>query len=702
VATVRARTVRERKRAGAAAERLINRELSFLDYDARLLELAQDEETPLLERVFFLKVFAEMLDEFFMVRVAGLTGQAAAGVSARFPDGRTPRQTLGDARRRVLDLYSREGTLWADVLCPALADEGIVVCGVDELSGEEREELDDRFEREIFPVLTPLAVGPGQPFPYISPLSVSLALFVADPDTGEERFARVKVPEGLPRFLPLGRRGRFVPLEQVLSDYLPRLFPGMEVLERSLFRVTRDADLEVSDEADDLLEAVELELRRARFGEVTRLEVAASMSRAMREQLQHGLRVSDELIYPLAGMLDLADLGQLCQLDRPDLKNEPWMPVARPPWGSIETAAEQFTAIRGGDLLVHHPYDSFASSFETYVDRSASDPSVIAIKSTVYRTSDDTPLVPALIEASESGKQTVCLVELKARGDERRNIEWSRALEQAGVHVVYGFPALKIHAKTTLIVRREAGRLRRYVHLGTGNYNTVTARAYEDFGLFTADEEIADDVADLFNHLTGFGRPARFRKLLVAPFGLRQRLVDEIRAVAEAAAAGKKARIRIKVNGLTHPEVIEELYAASSAGARVDLLVRGVCSIRPGVPKLSDNIRVRSVLGRFLEHSRLFVFDTPGRSVFFMGSADLMPRNLDHRVEVVTPVEDPALQAELSATLDALWSDTVTSFELDPKGRWVRVHPKKDERARSGQQVLMRRARRRVSLARSR
>jgi polyphosphate kinase len=695
-------TVRVRKRAGAAAERLINRELSFLDYDARLLELAQDEDVPLLERVFFLKVFAEMLDEFFMVRVAGLTGQAAAGVSARFPDGRTPQQTLGDARRRVLDLYTRQSNLWADVLCPALAEEGIVVCGVAELSGEEREELDDRFEREIFPVLTPLAVGPGQPFPYISPLSVSLALFVADPDSGEERLARVKVPEGLPRFLPLGRRGRFVPLEQVLSDYLPRLFPGMEVLERSIFRVTRDADLEVSDEADDLLEAVEIELRRARFGEVTRLEVAASMSQAMLEQLQHGLRVADELVYPLVGMLDLADLEQLCRLDRPDLKNDPWVPVARPPWNSIETAAEQFTAIRGGDLLVHHPYDSFASSFETYVDRAASDPSVIAMKSTVYRTSDDTPLVPALIDASERGKQTVCLVELKARGDERRNIEWSRALEQAGVHVVYGFPALKIHAKTTLVVRREAGRLRRYVHLGTGNYNAVTARVYEDFGLFTADEEIADDVADLFNHLTGFGRPARFRKLLVAPFGLRQRLVEEIRAVAEAAAAGKKARIRIKVNGLTHPEVIEELYAAASAGAKVDLLVRGVCSLRPGLPKLSEGIRVRSVLGRFLEHSRLFVFETPGRSLFLMGSADLMPRNLDHRVEVVTPIEDPALQTELSTTLDALWSDTATSFELDVKGRWVRVHPKKDERPRSGQQVLMRRARRRLSLARPR
>jgi polyphosphate kinase len=694
-------TVRARKRATAASERLLNRELSFIDYAGRLVALARDETTPLLERLFFLSVSAEMLDEFFMIRIAGLTGQAAAGVSRRLPDGRTPQQTLVEARERVLDMYSTQANLWSEQLCPALAEEKIVISDVEELNAEEQEELDGRFQREIFPVLTPLAVGPGQPFPYISALSISLGLFVADPDTGEARFARVKVPEGLPRFFPIGRRGRFVPLERVLAHYLPDLFPGMEILERSVFRVTRDGDLEVSDEADDLLEAVELELRRARFGEVTRLEVSESMSQAMRERLQQGLRVADELVYPLDGFLDLADLAELSKLDRPDLKNEPWIPIARPPWNSIESASEQFSAIRSGDLVVHHPYDSFASSFESYVNRAAVDEDVIAIKSTVYRTSDDTPLVPALIDASERGKQTVCLVEIKARGDERRNIEWSRALEQAGVHIVYGFPGVKIHAKMTLVVRREAGRLRRYVHLGTGNYNAVTARTYEDFGLFTADEEIADDIADLFNHLTGFGRPASFRKLLVAPYTLRERLLEEIRTVADAARAGKKARIRIKVNGLTHPQVIDELYAASEAGARVDLLVRGVCSLRPGVPGLSEHIKVRSVLGRFLEHSRLFVFDAADRSVCFMGSADLMPRNLDHRVEVVTPVEDVALQTEVAATLEALWRDTAASFELDPSGEWHRVQPKKDERPRSGQQVLMRRARRRLSLARA-
>ena len=692
--------VRSRKRSGAAVERLINRELSFLDYDARLLDLAADATLPLLERVFFLKVFSEMLDEFFMVRVAGLMGQTAAGLNGRSADGRTPRQTLAEARVRVLELYGRQARLWAEELRPALAAEGIVVTSVDDLNDEELAELDERFDREIYPVLTPLAVGPGQPFPYISPLSVSLGLFVEDPDTGEERFARIKVPEGLPRFMPLGRRGQFLALEQVLAHYLPRLFPGMHVREWSLFRVTRDADLDVSDEADDLLEAVELELRRARFGEVTRLEVAASMSRPMREQLQQGLRVSDDLVFPLEGKLDLADLGQLWELDRPDLKNDQWRAVRRPPWNTIETASEQFAAIRNGDLLVHHPYDSFASSFESFIDRAASDPSVIAIKSTVYRTGDDTPLVPALIENSERGKQSVCLVEIKARGDERRNIEQSRELEQAGVHVVYGVPGLKIHAKTTLVVRRESGRLRRYVHVGTGNYNGVTARVYEDFGLFTADEEIADDVADLFNHLTGFGRPAHFRKLLVAPFTLRQRLVEEIRRVADAARDGKKAQIRIKVNGLTHPEIIDELYAASAAGAKIDLLIRGVCSLRPGVSKLSENIRVRSVLGRYLEHSRLFVFEADGRSLYLMGSADLMPRNLDHRVEILTPIEDAELQAEIDSSLDALWRDTAASFELDTKDVWTRVRPKKDERPRSGQNTLMRRARRRLSLAR--
>jgi polyphosphate kinase len=692
--------VRAKKRAIPAVDRLINRELSFLDYDARVLGLASDASLPLLERVRFCSIFSSMLDEFFMVRVAGLTGQAAAGVTVHSPDGRTPQQTLAESRARVLELYADQARIWSHELCPALAAEGIVLSGVDDLTPEELTELEQRYADEIYPVLTPLAVGPGQPFPYISALSVSLAVFARDPETGEERFARVKVPEGLPRLFAVGSAGRFIPLEQVLMHFLPSLFPGMDIVERSVFRVTRDADLEVSDEADDLLEAVEVELRRRRFGEVTRIEVSSTMSRALRERLQQGLRVTDDLVYPVTGMIDLEDAAELTKLDRPDLKVDPWVPVPRPPLANAE-AEEQFSVIRAGDVIVHHPYDSFAASFESFANECARDPDVIALKSTVYRTSDESPLVPAMIEAAENGKQTVCLVELKARGEERRNIEWSRAMEQAGVHVAYGFPTLKIHAKMTLVVRREGGALRRYVHLGTGNYNAVTARGYEDFGLFTADEDIAADVADLFNYVTGFGRPAHFRKLLVAPFTLRQRLIEEIREVAHAARGGQKARIRIKVNGLTHTEVIDELYAASEAGARIDLIVRGLCSLRPRVPGLSENIRVRSVLGRFLEHSRLYVFEAGERSSFYLGSADMMPRNLDHRVEVVTPVEDVAIQAELGATIDTLLADTAASWELHGDGRWERVRPKKDERPRSAQATMMRRARRRVSLARA-
>ena len=693
--------VRSKKRTTAAADRLINRELSFLDYDARVLALVEDPDLPLLERVFFCSVFSQMLDEFFAVRVIGVSEQAASGVTVRSPDGRTPQQTLAEARQRVLELQAEQSRIWSEELVPALAAEGIVISNVEDLSPQERLELERRYERDVYPVLTPLAVGPGQPFPYISGLSISLAVFVRDPETGEERFARVKVPEGLPRFLSIGEDGRFVRLEHVLTHFLPTLFPGMDVVERSVFRVTRDADFEVSDEADDLLEAVELELRRRRFGEVTRVEVSSSMSAAMRERIQNGLRIEDDLVYPVEGTLDLADVSELTRLDRPDLKDDVWIPVGRPPLAQLENG-EQFAAIRAGDILVHHPYDSFAASFEAFLDTAASDPSVIALKSTVYRTSDDTPLVPALITAAENGKQSVCLVEIKARGDERRNIEWSRALEQAGVHVVYGFPSMKTHAKTTLVVRREGGVLRRYVHLGTGNYNNVTAKSYEDFGLFTADEEIGADIADLFNYLTGFGRPAHFRKLLVAPFMLRQRLIEEIRTVADAAREGRKARIRVKVNGLTHVEIIDELYAASVAGARIDLLVRGVCTLRPGVPGMSDGIRVRSVLGRFLEHSRLFHFEFGDTNRFYLGSADLMPRNLDHRVEVVTPIEDIGAQNEIAATIDSLLADTASSWELDHAGVWHRIRPKKEDRPRSAQAVLMRRARRRLSLARSR
>jgi len=489
------------------AERLLNRELSGVDVCSRVLELGADPNVPLLERVKFLSISSLMIDEVFMIRVAGLMEQEASGISVRSPDGRTPHETLGEIRERTIDLTARQSRLWSRDLAPALAEHGIAVGNVDDCTEEELEELGQHYDREIFPILTPLAVGPGQPFPYISALSLSLAVFVVDPETGEQRFARVKIPEGMPRFVEVGERGLFVPLERVIAHFLSSLFPQMEIAERAIFRVTRDADFEVSDEADDLLEAVELELRRRRFGDAVRLEVSSSASKAMVERLKAGLGVGDDQVYTVSGLIDLSELNQIAALDRPELKDEPWVPIVPPRFSAAEANGGMFAEIERGDILVQQPYESFAGTFEAFVQAAAKDPDVIAMKATVYRTSDESPLVPALIEAVEEGKQSVCLVELKARGDERRNIEWSRALERSGVHVVYGFANLKIHVKATLIVRREGGALRRYVHIGTGNYHAANARTYEDFGLFTADEAIAADIADLFNYLTGFGKP---------------------------------------------------------------------------------------------------------------------------------------------------------------------------------------------------
>ena len=675
-----------------AVERLLNRELSWLDWNARVLELAGDPEQPLLERVKLCGFFSRNLDEFFSVRVGGLMEQAAAGITVRSPDGRTPREALEQIRARVLELTEEQSRLWRRELRTALADEGIVIGSVADLSQKEQAELTQRFEQEIYPVLTPLAVGPGQPFPFISPLSLSLGVFVVHPESGESRFARVKVPELLPRFLSVGRKGILLPLEHVIAQSLITLFPKMTIAECSTFRVTRYADFELSDEADDLLEAVELEVRRRRFGGTVRVEVSESMSEEMLSHLKAGLVVDDEQIYPVDGLLDLADLSEVADLDRPDLKDDPWLPVTQPRLAALDGAPDLFGEIRRSDILVHLPYESFSSSVEAFVKTAADDPSVIGLKTTVYRTSDESPLVPALIEAAEAGKQTVCLVELKARWDERRNIEWSRALERAGVHVVYGFSNLKTHAKATLIVRRDGSALRRYVHIGTGNYHAVTARNYEDFGLFTADEDIAADVADLFNYLTGFGRPQRFRKILVAPFALRTRLIEHIRSVAQAAEAGKNARIRIKVNNLTDGAIIEELYEASQAGAEIDVIARSVVALRPGVPNLSENIRVRSILGRFLEHSRVYVLDAGNKSTYLMGSADLMPRNLDHRVEIVAPVEDGRARQKISAMFDGLLADNTQAWQLRADGTWRRLQPKKDERPTSAQSVLMRSA----------
>ena len=685
--------------------RLLNRELSTLEYNARLLELAADDSLPILERVRMCRFVSSNLDEFFMVRVAGLMGQAAAGLAVRSADGLTPRSALSLVRESVVELTARQAKLWKKALGPALADEGIVVMQIEALDPDELADLEARFQREIFPVLTPLGVGPGQPFPYISGLSLSLGVLARDPESGEERFARVKVPEGLPRFFPVGDGSRLLPLENVIGHFLDRLFPGMEILERSVFRVTRDADFEVSDEADDLLEAVEIELRRRRFGDVVRVEVSSSTSRGMLERLCQGLGAAPDQVYEIHGPLDLADLDQLIDLDRPELKFEPSLGVTPSRLVHAKNPRDLFAEIRRSDFLVHQPYESFAASFEAFVQAAARDPDVIAMKTAVYRTSGDSPLVPALIQCAEDGKQSVCLVELKARFDEHRNIEWSRALEQAGVHVVYGFPDLKVHAKMTLVVRREGDVLRRYVHVGTGNYHAVTARSYEDLSLFTADPAIAEDIASLFNYLTGFGRPSRFQKILVAPFGLRTRLVERIRAAGAAAAAGADARVRFKVNALTDEAVIEELYTASQHGAKIEVIARSICMLKPGVPGMSDNISVRSIVGRYLEHSRLYGFQIGDDVEVFLGSADLMTRNLDHRVEVVVPVEQPRLRQELVAIFDSSFADTASSWELAADGTWTRRKRAKDERVHSHQLNLQRRARlrtRRAGGARSR
>ncbi len=666
--------------------RYANRELSWLDFNERVLQLAEDPRVALLERVKFLAIYTVNLDDFFMIRVAGLHDQVDAGVDARGKDGLSPGQVIDEIATRVTDLERRRVRCFEEHILPALADAGIHIRGCDACTSDELVELDRIFREEIFPVLTPLAVGPGRPFPYISNLSLSLAVWLRDPVTAVETFARVKVPkEVLPRFISVGR-STLVPLEDLIARHLGDLFPGMEILRHSTFRVARDADFTVSDEADDLLQAVEDELRRRRFGEVVRLELGADMDPELRARLIDWLDVEERQVYDIGSLPDMSDLWQIHGLDAyGHLRDAPWSPMPHPALLEDESdQADIFAAIRAGDMLVHHPYHSFGGSVERFVTQAVTDPDVLAIKLTVYRTSDDSNLVPALIEAAERGKQAVCLVELKARFDERRNIGWARALEEAGAHVVHGLPGLKTHAKALLIVRREAGGVRHYVHVGTGNYNGVTARIYEDFGLFTTEPAITADVADLFNSLTGYARPRHHRKVLVAPGHMREQLLAQIVATADAARAGQDARIVMKMNSLVDRPCIDALYAAAAAGVQVDLIVRGICCLIPDL----DNIRVVSVVGRFLEHSRVYAFRRNGERRYFMGSADLMPRNLDNRVELIVPVEDEGLRAELDDTLERTLADDTYAWELDGEGRWSR----RTGRTRSVQEELMERA----------
>jgi polyphosphate kinase len=651
-----------------------NRELSWLEFNDRVLQLAEDDALPLLERLKFCAIYTSNLDEFFMVRVAGLHDQLEAGIDARGPDGLSAGEAIDRIKVRVSELGMRQTRCLEDQLIPALAEAGIRIASFDEVSAHERSELESRFRRQIFPVLTPLAVGLGRPFPYISNLSLSLAVLVRDPVSGHETFARVKVPkEMLPRFVPVGEGLTFVPMEQVIAANLDALFPGMEILDYDFFKVTRDADFTVSDEADDLLQAVETELRRRRFGEIVRVEIGASMNRGLRDQLVEGLGVKAHEIFHVEGLLDLGDLWQIVDLPGfKDLRDPPWTPVTQPRLQSDDGRTDVFAAMRAGDLLVHHPYDSFATSVERFVAQAVADPDVLAIKMTVYRTSDDSPLVPALIRASERGKQAVCLVELKARFDERANIQWAKALEEAGVHVTYGIPSLKTHAKAILIVRREGDGVRHYIHIGTGNYHPKTARLYTDFGLFTTDVDIGADVADLFNFLTGYARPRGYRKVLVAPSHLRDGVLAEIERTIDYHREHGDGRIALKMNALVDQRCIEALYQASQAGVPVDLNIRGISCLRPGVEGVSDNIRVVSVVGRFLEHSRIFGFRRGDEWSVYIGSADLMPRNLDKRVELVAPVEDATLRRDLLDALERCLADDTNAWDLHEDGTWER------------------------------
>jgi polyphosphate kinase len=673
-ATVLSPVAAEDEVTARGPQRFSNRELSWLEFGSRLLDLAGDERVALLERAKFLAIFSEGLDEFFQVRVAGLKDQIDAGLRTRSADGLRPMEALRAIGLRVSELVDRQSHIFLDSVVPALADAGSRVADWSSLDDDDRRHLTEVFHRQIFPVLTPLSVDPGHPFPYISNLSLNLIVRVGDPVTGVERVARVKVPPLLPRFLVMPDEERFVALEQVIAAQLGALFPDMVIGEHYAFRVTRNADLVLEeDEADDLLAAVEMELRRRRFGRAVRLEVASDMSSDLRDMLLHELDLGPEEVFEIDAPLDLGGLWGVYDLDRPDLHEETWQPMTPP---RLATAGNEpvdlFSVLRERDVLVHHPYDSFTTSVEAFIAQAAADPDVLAIKQTLYRTSGDSPIGVSLIEAAEAGKQVAAVVELKARFDEQANITWARALEEAGVHVVYGLVGLKTHSKAALVVRREEDGIRRYCHLGTGNYNPSTARAYEDIGLLSADPELAEDVGDLFNFLTGYSRYARYRKLVVAPMALRQRVLE---LIENEERAGPDGRIAIKVNGLTDPDVIDALYRASLAGVPIDLVVRGVCCLRPGVPGLSETISVRSLVGRFLEHSRIYRFGGAGGRplTLLIGSADLMERNLDRRIELLTPVTDPELQARLLEILDLNLADDTNAWALRPDSTWERV-----------------------------
>lgn len=674
------------------ADRFADREVSWLAFNQRVLELAEDPTLPLLERVRFLAIFASNLDEFFMVRVAGLKRRIATGMAVTAASGLSPRQVLESIAEGAHRLMARHARVFLDQVQPALADEGITLVHWDDLGPDEQERLRKYFRRQIFPVLTPLAVDPAHPFPYISGLSLNLAVVVVNPATGKEHFARVKVPPLLPRFIAVDASGRpsapstqaaapekgptsFVPLEDVIAVHLDYLFPGMEVREHHTFRVTRNEDVEVEeDDAENILQAMEKELLRRRFGPPVRLEVAQDIAPRVLRLLVRELGIAESEVYSLPAPLDLTGLNVIADLDRPDLHYPRFVGGTHRHLAEVESAqpTDIFAAIRNRDILLHHPYDSFATSVQTFLAQAAADPQVLAIKQTLYRTSGDSPIVDSLIDAAEAGKQVLALVEIKARFDEQANITWARKLEQAGVHVVYGIVGLKTHSKLSLVVRQESDGLRRYCHVGTGNYHPRTARLYEDLGLLTADPEVGTDLSRLFNQLSGYAPKARFHRLLVAPRSVRAGLVERIERERQAWLAGREAWVKIKVNSVVDEEIIDALYRASQAGVPIDLVVRGICAVKPGIPGLSETIRVHSILGRFLEHARVFAFANDGDPEVYIGSADLMHRNLDRRVEALVRLVDPDHVSELLRLLDLSADEGTSAWRLEPDGVWER------------------------------
>ena len=657
-------------------DRFIDRELSWLAFNQRVLELAENQDLPLLERTKFLAIFASNLDEFYMVRVAGLKRRIATGIAVRAASGMLPREVHDAVLTTSRGLMVRQADLFRHELMPALSEEGIEMVRWDELSDAEKVDMAELFDHRVFPVLTPLAVDPAHPFPYISGLSLSLAVIVRNPETDAELFARVKVPEMLPRFIQVGPQ-RFTPLEDVIAAHLDRLFPGLEVQQHHTFRVTRNEDVEVEeDDAENLLKALERELMRRRFGPPVRLEVEHTIDEHVLDLLVRELGVSDSEVFRLAGPLDLTGLWTLVGLDRDDLKDPAFVPKTNRELAEVETASapDVLAAMKHGDVLLHHPYDSFSTSVQRFLEQAANDRKVLAIKQTLYRTSGDSPIVDALIEAAHAGKQVLALVEIKARFDEEANISWARKLERAGVHVVYGLVGLKTHCKLSMVVRDEGDILRRYCHIGTGNYHPKTARLYEDLGLLTCDPVVGEDVANLFNRLAGYAMNTEYHRLLVAPHSIRSGLIERVEREIEHQRAGRQARIRFKCNSIVDEKVIDSLYRASQAGVEVDVLVRGICALRPGVPGLSETIRVRSILGRFLEHSRVYEFANDGQTEVFIGSADMMHRNLDRRVETLVSITTEEHIDEISNLLDLSFDAATSSWHLDGAGDWTGVH----------------------------